>query len=143
MFRDTLILVVVLLILITIVSAFGGSIRHTPTISPEGFYGEVTVDDEDAAAQGAQGGQGAGTKRTEGTKSTRVREGAGLANEDAEAAAAAAMAAAGMTAESVEPVMSVSPIEEDDGADAPASMKVGGDRRVEAFQSGGGTFATW
>jgi len=75
--RDILILVVVLLILLTVVSAFGGSLRHTPALSPEGFYGYSERFEEPDAAAGSQ------------PVSSKV---------EAEAAAVAAMKEAGVSA---------------------------------------------
>jgi hypothetical protein len=77
MMRDILILVVVLLILLTVVSAFGGSLRHTPALSPEGFYGYSERFEEPDAPAGSQ------------PVSSKV---------EAEAAAVAAMKEAGVSA---------------------------------------------
>lgn len=87
MIRDSVILVIVLLLLITIVSAFGGAVRHTPKMSPEGFYGlssDSAESDESAPPPHA-------TEK----------------DDEARAAARAAMAAAGLqpNAEPPMPVM--------------------------------------
>jgi hypothetical protein len=141
MIRDTLIIVVVLLILLTIVSAFGGSLRHTPAMSPEGFFGYTEMFEEDTAGAGAdavgnpdkadarEAGLGAADAREAGLGAADAREaGLGAADdveeEDAEAVATAAMAEAGLGLE--HPEKDTHPVT----------------KSIESFQSEG-TYATW
>ena len=141
MIRDTVILVVVLLVLITIVSAFGGSMRHTPSMSAEGFYGldmegeegeEAEMGEENFAEEGEEAEMGEGGEvEAEGTDLPLTEE---EEESNAEAVAKAAMGAAGLNMDA-EPEMPAGDSELAGGSGSSGKVP------IEAFQSAG--FASW